>query len=149
MPTYTVSSSNIKLSPSQIEKIAQAITTTHHLYTGANTYFAQVIFQETTIGHHFMGGQLVEESQIFLHGQIRAGRSPELKEKLLLGLRDALIACSGLSKDRIWIYLVDLPPAQMIEYGEVLPPSGKEQEWFANLPSDLQAHLQGLEKQSK
>ena len=61
-------------------------------------------------------------------------------------MREALIKSSGLSKDQIWIYIVDLIPAQMIEYGEILPLSGKENEWFANLSSDLQMKLKALEK---
>jgi len=146
MPTYTVTYSNIKLSPGQVEDIARAITRTHNECTGANSYFAQVIFQETPSGKHFMGGKLVQDSQIFLHGQIRAGRPPELKEKLILAMRGALITSSGLSKDQIWIYLIDLIPEQMIEYGEILPPSGKENEWFASLSSELQMKLIALEK---
>ena len=146
MPTYTVTYSNTKLSAVQMESIAQAITKTHSECTGANAYFAQVIFQETPSGKHFMGGKPVQDSQIFLHGQIRAGRPPELKEKLILAMREALIKSSGLSKDQIWIYIVDLIPAQMIEYGEILPLSGKEIEWFASLSSDLQAKLKALEK---
>ena len=146
MPTYTVTYSNAKLSDVQIENIAQAITKTHNACTGANTYFVQVIFQETPSGKHFIGGKSVQDSQIFLNGQIRAGRPPELKEKLILAMREALIKSSGLSKDQIWIYIVDLIPAQMIEYGEILPLSGKENEWFASLSSDLQMKLKALEK---
>jgi phenylpyruvate tautomerase PptA (4-oxalocrotonate tautomerase family) len=146
MPTYTVTYSNTQFSDSQLENIAQAITQTHNQCTGANTYFAQVIFKETPSGKHFMGGKPVHDSQIFLHGQIRAGRSPEIKEKLLINMRDALMNSSGVSKDQIWVYLLDLPPEQMMEYGEVLPPSGKETEWFANLPSELQTKLKALEK---
>jgi phenylpyruvate tautomerase PptA (4-oxalocrotonate tautomerase family) len=146
MPTYTVTYSNVTFSNSQLENIAQAITSTHNECTGVNTYFAQVIFQETPSGKHFMGGKPVHHPQVFLHGQIRAGRTPELKEKLLVSMREALIKASGLSKDQIWIYLIDLIPEQMIEYGEILPPSGKESEWFASLPSELQVKLKTLEK---
>ena len=146
MPTYTVNYSNVIFSNSQLENIAQAITSTHNECTGANTYFAQVIFQETPSGKHFMGGKPVHQPQVFLHGQIRAGRTPELKEKLLVNMREVLIKTCELSKDQIWIYLIDLVPEQMIEYGEILPPSGKEREWFANLPTELQAKLKALEK---
>jgi hypothetical protein len=93
-----------------------------------------------------MGGKPVHQPQVFLHGQIRAGRTPELKEKLLVNMREALIKNSGLNQDQVWIYLIDLVPEQMIEYGEILPPSGKEREWFDNLPSELQAKLKALEK---
>jgi phenylpyruvate tautomerase PptA (4-oxalocrotonate tautomerase family) len=146
MPTYTVTHSNIQLSPSQMEQIANAITEAHHACTGANTYFAQVIFHETPAGNHFMGGKPVKDAQLFLHGQIRAGRSAELKETLILKLRDALIRDSGLLKDQIWIYITDIIPAQMMEYGEVLPESGKEAEWFAKLSAGLQNKLKALGK---
>ena len=36
--------------------------------------------------------------------------------------------------------------SQMIEYGAVLPESGKESEWFANLPSKLKKKLFAIEK---
>ena len=146
MPTYTVTYSNVTFSNSQLENIAQAITSTHNECTGANTYFAQVMFQETLSGKHFMGGKPVHHPQVFLHGQIRAGRTPALKEKLILGMREALIQYSGLNQDQVWIYLIDLVPEQMIEYGEILPESGKEIEWYASLSVDLQKKLKDLEK---
>ena len=38
-----------------------------------------------------------------------------------------------LKKDNIWVYILDLKPSQMIEYGEILPKSGGENKWFKNL----------------
>ena len=46
MPTYTVKYSNINLSQKQKNSIASDITSIHSKYTGANTFFAQVIFQK-------------------------------------------------------------------------------------------------------
>lgn len=146
MPTYTVTYSNIQFSSSQLGSMAQAITKSHNHCTGANTYFAQVIFQEVSPAMYFIGGKPIQQAQIFLHGQIRAGRTPELKEKLLLSMRDTMSQCSGLPKDQIWVYLIDLIPEQMIEYGEILPQSGKESDWFANLSNELQIKLKVLEK---
>ena len=40
---------------------------------------------------------------------------------------------TNLGKDNIWVYLLDLKPSQMIEYGEILPKSGGEKKWFKNL----------------
>ena len=88
-----------------------------------------------------MGGKLVKKKQLFLNGQIRAGRSEEIKDKLIKKLRDTLIQNSGLSREKIWVYIVDLPPAQMIEYGEILPQSGEEESWFNNLPKKLKKKL--------
>ena len=45
MPTYIVKYSNFKLSKKK-KKIAEDITFTHHKITGANKFFAQVIFEK-------------------------------------------------------------------------------------------------------
>jgi hypothetical protein len=52
-----------------------------------------------------------------------------------------LINFSGVDKEYIWIYLVDLKPEQMIEYGEILPKPGQESIWLNTLPSNLQKKL--------
>ena len=44
MPTYTVTNSNFNLNSKIKKEIAKTITKTHSKVTGANTYFAQVIF---------------------------------------------------------------------------------------------------------
>ena len=84
MPTYTVTHSNFKLQTKTKVQIAKGITRVHNLVTGANTYFAQVIFNKTKNNDHYMGGKKVREPQLFLHGQIRSGRSGKIKKKLIL-----------------------------------------------------------------
>ena len=145
MPTYTVTNSNFKLKARQKVEIAKDITKIHHKVTGANTYFAQVIFNKTNDHDHFMGGKKVKEPQIFLHGQIRAGRTSKIKKKLILKLRDILIKMSKLDETQVWVYIIDLPPSQMIEYGSILPESGKENKWFNNLKPKLKKKLSALE----
>ena len=115
------------------------------MVTGANTYFAQVIFNKTKDNDHYMGGKKVKEPQIFLHGQIRAGRGSEIKKKLILDLRDILVKKAKLDETQVWVYIVDLTPTQMIEYGAILPDSGGESEWFNNLSSKLKKKLSALE----
>ena len=83
MPTYTVITSNLELNESKKKSIAEGITKIHSKTTGANTYFAQVIFNETKKNSHFMGGKVIKDEQIYLNGQIRAGRSKEVKDCLL------------------------------------------------------------------
>ena len=104
MPTYTVKYSNFKLSPKQKKIIANGITKTHSKFTGANAFFAQVIFQKNENNSHFMGGKLIKNKEIFLNGQIRAGRTSATKKKLILGLREVLIKNTKLKKDFIWVY---------------------------------------------
>ena len=146
MPTYTLINSNFNLTSKQQNNLAKGITKVHNVVTGANTYFAQVIFNKTKKNNHFMGGKKVKEPSIFLLGQIRAGRSKVLKDKLISHLKDILVKKSKLDETQIWVYITDLPPSQMIEYGAVLPESGKEKEWFKNLSTKLKKKLSKIEK---
>ena len=141
MPTYTVTNSNFNLTSKDQKKLAEGITNVHKVVTGANTYFAQVIFNKTKKNNHFMGGKKVSEPSIFLLGQIRAGRPKKIKDKLSSDLRDTVIKNSKLDETQVWVYIIDLPPSQMIEYGEVLPESGKEKEWFSKLSKKLKKKL--------
>ncbi len=141
MPTYTVTNSNFNFTEREQKKLAEGITKVHNVVTGANTYFAQVIFNKTKNDNHFMGGKKVKEPSIFLLGQIRAGRPKKIKDKLISDLRDIIIKNSKLNETQIWVYIVDLPPSQMIEYGEVLPESGKEKQWFSKLSKKLKIKL--------
>ena len=146
MPTYTVTNSNFKLKPNQKEEIAKGITKIHNVVTGANTYFAQVIFNKTKDNDHFMGGKKVKEPSLFLLGQIRTGRSKKVKDRLISDLKNVLVKKSKLDETQVWVYINDLPPSQMIEYGVVLPESGKETEWFRNLSSRLKKKLSTIER---
>ena len=146
MPTYTVKYSNFKLSQKQKNLIAADITATHSKFTGANSFFAQVIFHKNEKNSHFMGGKVIRTKEIFLNGQIRAGRTSKLKKQLILGLKKILIKNTKLRSYFIWVYLEDLLPEQMIEYGEVLPKSGQEKKWFNSLTPNLRKRLRKMEK---
>ena len=144
MPTYTVSSPAGHLSPKVKAKVAKAVTKTHNEVTGAQTFFAQVMFQDIPAGDWFVGGEPLQGKQFFVQGQIRGGRTPEMKEKLLLGLRDALATSIGVPASSVWAYLIELPPSHMVEYGHVLPEPGGEAAWLANLPADDRALIEGV-----
>ena len=146
MPTYIVKYSNLYLSQKQKNSIANDITNTHSKFTGANTFFAQVIFQKNQKNSHFMGGKLIKTKEIFLNGQIRAGRTSKVKKQLILDLRKVLIKNTMLHRDFVWVYLEDLLPNQMIEYGQILPKSGQEKKWFNSLSTSLRKRLKKMEK---
>tara|TARA_B100001057_G_C22848971_1_gene950180 strand:+ start:184 stop:624 length:441 start_codon:yes stop_codon:yes gene_type:complete len=145
MPTYLFNSSNIIINKKTKIKLAKKITETHNLTTGANKYFAQVIFNKTKSGDHFMGGKIVSKPEIFIYGHIRSGRTSKIKNRLIKGLRDLVIKNTKLKKDNVWVYILDLKPDQMIEYGEILPKSGDEKRWFKNLSKELKSKLNKID----
>ena len=58
MPTYSVNTSNLRLKKNQKKRIAKGITDIHSKITGANNYFAQVLFNETKKNDHLWVGKL-------------------------------------------------------------------------------------------
>ena len=57
MPTYKVTNSNFNLTAKQQKDLAQGITKVHNVVTGANTYFAQVIFNKTKKNNPLLQGE--------------------------------------------------------------------------------------------
>ena len=86
-------------------------------------------------------GENALEVTFHIHPSIR-----KVKKQLILGLRKILIKNTKLRSDFVWVYLEDLLPDQMIEYGEVLPKSGQEKKWFNSLSPSLKQRLKKMEK---
>lgn len=144
MPTYTVYAPAGRLSVAQKAAMAAGITRRHNEVTGAATFFAQVIVQEVTAGNWFMGGRALAADQVFLNGQIRAGRSAIDRARLIAALRDAVMEASGAAAASVWVYLTDLPARDMVEYGHVLPEPGSEQTWMEGLPEADRSRMVGM-----
>ena len=141
MPTYTLTAPANRLTSDQKARVAAEITRVHNEVTGAATFFAQVIIHEVPSGNYFVGGRPLKGEQLFLHGQIRAGRSALDRKRLLLTLRDVVAAAAGAELRNVWVYLVDLPARDMVEYGHVLPEAGDEAAWLDGLPDSERARL--------
>jgi phenylpyruvate tautomerase PptA (4-oxalocrotonate tautomerase family) len=146
MPTYTVYSPKGQLTGEQRATIARGITGTHTAATGAQGFFAQVIFNEVETGTWFMGGKPLGTGQVYLCGHIRGGRPAAMKARLLEGLRDVLIEGAKVPRHSVWCYLVELPPSHMIEYGHVLPEPGSESQWLADMPAEDRERLEAIGK---
>jgi len=142
MPTYIVTSVEGCLDTSKRAKIASEITRIHSETTGAPTYFAQVIFIEVAPDCYFVGGVPIKGRQVFVNGQIRGGRSNESKDSLIAQITAAVAQASKLPKRNVWVYITDLVPRQMVEFGHVLPEAGDEARWAAALPEADRAHMQ-------
>jgi phenylpyruvate tautomerase PptA (4-oxalocrotonate tautomerase family) len=144
MPTYTVSAPESRLSDQQKRRIAAEITRVHHEVTGAPSFFAQVIFADIKPGNYFVGGAPLASDQLFVHGQIRAGRSADEKHRLLVQLLEATAIAAEMHGSHVWVYLVDLPAAQMAEFGHVLPEPGQEAAWASALPAAERERMQNI-----
>ena len=141
MATYSVNYAGFSLTTHQKFSIAKAITKSHADVTGAEAYFAQVIFKQLDLHDCFIGGVLLDEPHLFLSGQIRSGRSEQMKKQLLVELEVALQSVTGLSGHQIWAYIDEIAPNQMIEYGQILPAVGEDGVWFSTLPVGIQKKL--------
>jgi phenylpyruvate tautomerase PptA (4-oxalocrotonate tautomerase family) len=144
MPTYIVTCIEGRLSGSQKSQIAEAVTRAHGDSTGAPYYFAQVTFNDVKPGNYFLGGAPLQGDHIFVHGTIRDGRPAELKDKLLARLTSDVALASQMKPNSVWVYISELPPSQMVEFGRVLPRHGEETEWSAALPDAEKARLEAI-----
>lgn len=133
MPTYTVTTANLALTPAQEGEIAAAITDAHHQNTGAPGFFAQVLFVALPERKHYIGGKPNSTPHIYIHGLIRAGRSAAAKTGLIQQISLKVREIAGVGAEDIWVYVQDIPPEQMVEFGRVLPAPGAEAQWQKNL----------------
>ena len=141
MATYSIYYAGVSLNTHQKFTLAQEITKIHADVTGAEAYFAQVIFKEIDLHDCFIGGVLLDQPHIFLSGQIRHGRSEQIKKQLLVEIEIAIQMTAKLASHQIWAYLDELAPSLMIEYGQILPSVGNDKAWFSTLPDSIQKKL--------
>ncbi|CAH2408781.1 tautomerase family protein [Mesorhizobium escarrei] len=145
MPTYLCTSTTGRLTSEQKSKIAGEITKIHSEVTGAPAFFAQVIFSEVKAGDWFIGGAQLTHDHIFISGHIRAGRAVVDKTRMIKLMSEGVAQAADVKNGRaVWLYLNELPPRQMIEFGQVLPEPGDEPAWTAALPEQDRAFMQSL-----
>jgi phenylpyruvate tautomerase PptA (4-oxalocrotonate tautomerase family) len=147
VPTYVCVVKAGLLNNQQKQRIASAITRLHSETTGAPTWLVQVVIDESEQRQRYLGGQRAEH-QIWIRGDIRARRTSEQRQRLMLSIVQAVSEIAELEESAIWVYLCNLAPDDMVEYGRVLPPPGKEQEWFEALPPELQRYLTSIRMQN-
>lgn len=134
MPTYTCTAASGLLKPAQKAAIARAVTLAHAEITGAPAHFAQVIFEDVTDGNHYIGGIPLGHDHVFIYGRIRDGRSAVDRKALIKRLSGDVARAAGLDGFSVWVYLLELPAAAMVEFGHILPEAGDEAAWTEALP---------------
>jgi phenylpyruvate tautomerase PptA (4-oxalocrotonate tautomerase family) len=143
MPTYVCSLAEGSVNDSQKAAIAKALSRIHSEETGAPTYFVQVVIEEKKPTQRFLGGSRVS-GQIWIRGDIRAGRTEAQRKAMMLRMMEEVGRITGIKDQDIWVYLCNLAPTDMVEYGHALPKPGEETTWYDNLPKPLQDYLQKL-----
>jgi hypothetical protein len=82
--------------------------------------------------------------QIWVRADIRSGRTNEQKSQMLRRIMQEVGRISGVAEEMVWVYLSEIPPANIAEYGHVLPAPGEEDAWFSALPDALREKLRPL-----
>jgi phenylpyruvate tautomerase PptA (4-oxalocrotonate tautomerase family) len=145
MPTYTCTTIEGRLTADQKRQIASEITRIHSEVTGAPGFFAQVIFSEVKPADFFMGGTALAHDHIFVYGHIRAGRAAVDKARMIGKMATAVGEIAHVDSPRaVWVYVNELPPRQMIEFGHLLPEPGDEAAWTAALPAADREFVQSI-----
>ena len=144
MPTYVCAAAAGRLTPDQKTEIVRSITAIHHEETGAPRYFVKVIFDDVAPGSHFVAGRPAPADQIWVRGDIRAGRTDEQKAQMARRIMQDVSKASGAAEEAVWVYLCEIPAANIAEYGRLMPLPGSEDAWFASLPDALQEKLRSL-----
>jgi len=145
VPTYLCHTHRGALTPAQRLELARRITAVHSEVTATPRSFAQVLFRETDLDSHFVGGRAADPRSVWVHGHIRAGRTAEVRRRVVLGIRDHVVAVSGVPEHFVWAYLSELEPSDMVEFGQVLPAPGGERAWREGLPAAARRQLDDLD----
>ena len=84
--------------------------------------WSKVIFHDVAPGNHYVAGRPAPADQIWIRADIRGGRTDAQKSQMLRRIMQDVGRASGAAEDAVWIYLCDIPAANLAEYGCVLPP---------------------------
>ena len=144
MPTYLCYTATGLLNDEQKAGIARTITRAHSEEAKAPSYFAEVIFLDYPPSSYFLGGHPGPSSQVWIRGDIRAGRTPDQRARLLLRLAKEVAELAGVASEDVWVYLNELQADNMVEYGALLPKPGEEEAWFLGLPEPVRRRLLAL-----
>jgi phenylpyruvate tautomerase PptA (4-oxalocrotonate tautomerase family) len=145
MPTYICTAKDGSLTTDKKARIAAEITRVHNEVTGAPRFFVQVLFNDLKAGNQFIGGAPPASRQMWIHGDIRTGRSEQDKARLLLlDILRGFSRISGVPEVDVWVYLNEVPAKNMAEFGRILPEPGGEEAWMAALPQAEQNRLRKI-----
>src|SRR5438874_12145209 len=101
MPTYVCVVKAGLLNNLQKHRIASAITRLHSETTGAPTWLSQEVIDENEQRQRYLSGQPADQ-QIWICGDMRAGRLSEQQQRLMLENVQSVSDISGAAESVIW-----------------------------------------------
>ncbi len=141
MPTYAFTTARA-LTPAQRGALVQSVTEIHAVEATAPRYFVQVVFHRVEPGSIFIGGEPASPDHVWVRADIRSGRTPAQKSKMLRRIMAETSEILGISEQAVWVYISDIAAHGVLEFGNVLPEPGGEPAWLASLPADLREKLE-------
>ena len=122
MPLYRCTAPADLLTDDQQASVAKAITKIHCDETTAPPTFVHVQFHDAPAD---------QAKTIFLHGGLRAGRPPDVTNRIVERCRTDVAAIAGISPAAISMRTSETPASWIYEGGRVLPEPGEEDAWLA------------------
>jgi phenylpyruvate tautomerase PptA (4-oxalocrotonate tautomerase family) len=105
-------------------EVASAVTKVHAEVTGAPAAYVHCTFSVLEEESVFVAGEAVTSPRMV--GLIRSGRSPEVRARLIHGIADAWCEITGDVKKDLAIFIVEVPGANVMEDGVVLPEAAED-----------------------
>jgi hypothetical protein len=94
-----------------------------------------------------LGSAPLRHDQVFVYGHIRSGRAAVDKSRMIALMAKAVGDAAKVESSRsVWVYVAELPPRQMIEFGHLLPEAGDKSAWTAALPASDREFMQSIGK---
>ena len=128
MPVYSITSHHT-ISDADKRRLVDLFTDTHCGLTGAPEQFVHVIFSD---GIPIEGGR-----ELYIHANVRWGRTPETVETLRETLVGGSAEILGLPVEKVRINLLEIQAKWIMEGGHVMPDPGEEDEWMAKVTAAL------------
>ncbi|SDG11245.1 tautomerase family protein [Pseudonocardia oroxyli] len=100
-------------------EVAEAMTTVHSEVTGAPRAYVHCAFVEVAEDGIYVAGKRADGPRMV--GLIRDGRSVEIRSTLIHGIADAWSAITGDAKEDLAIFIEEIPGANVMEDGAILP----------------------------
>ncbi|HEX4788735.1 MAG TPA: tautomerase family protein [Actinospica sp.] len=104
--------------------IAVATTKVHSELTGAPGRYVHCSFAQAPADTTFVAGEALASHRMI--GLLRDGRSAALRGRLLHGIADAWSEIAGEPKENLAIFLHEVPGANVLEDGVILPEAGAD-----------------------